>query len=53
MADGICGSPVWNERDEVVGFLGYAGTGALEGFFFCTGAENLLEKGYEICQEYD
>lgn len=53
MTDGICGSAIWNEHDEVIGFFRYVGTGALDGISYCTGAENLLREGYEICQEYD
>ena len=49
MRDGVCGTPLIDSNDRVIGFFRFAGKGAYDDHCFFTGSENLRSKGYKLC----
>ncbi|KAE8421589.1 hypothetical protein BDV36DRAFT_304697 [Aspergillus pseudocaelatus] len=47
--DGVCGSAVWNENGQVLGFFCYAGRPEqLRDWRFMVASDNIMEKGFKI-----
>ncbi|CAG7952191.1 unnamed protein product [Penicillium nalgiovense] len=49
LQDGVCGSAIWNDDGNVIGFFRYAPrSGQFRGWSLCVGADCLIEGGFKI-----
>ncbi|KAJ9483242.1 hypothetical protein VN97_g10173 [Penicillium thymicola] len=49
IVDGVCGSPIWDENNRVLGFFRYAHTsGVFKDHCLIVAADHILDKGYTV-----